>query len=458
MIIRRDKEDNIYAKLHRQALENIQALSGNRWTDFNAHDPGVTILENALYALTEMQYQLEFPLETYLFAHEKQPYAWFGLFPAEAIIAPSLVTPSDYEQLICENLPEVKNCRVSIADNGKYKIHAETDADKETVRKQIFKWYHTHRNLCETLDGIVFEDKIIPNDDRNTITDDRPQFVQPVQKEELRQSLPKAYYSFQYHFPNAYGVNEKGAPTGSSPRRKVQILQLKAYLLIFDYLLANILEQAGNVDDLLQLSDKIPSPSLPGFSIEDMNRLIDNERFNKSNLHHAEFWSEQKSRLFDVLDMLYGEDTKGCEKRIFLIRHFLQWNARRFRSFNLLEQGEYNIPEIAKLATAVFDSEQTSDVYWIEHILLDNYPEESNLLTVVQQAHKQRNTDVAKWESFLRERLPAHVDSRFLWLDDQKMSAFLDTYQPWRKALLLQDSNKIAFYGKELHDFLIRNF
>jgi hypothetical protein len=470
MITRRDKEDNIYAKLYRQALENIQALSGNRWSDFNAHDPGVTILETALYALTEMQYHLQFPFETFLSAKNKIKYTQFGLFPAEKIIVPSLVTPADYEQFICENAFEVKACRVSISDNGKYIIQLETKtgADKTRVRKHVFNLYHAHRNLCEMLDRIVFETQIIPNDDANPATDDTPQFVPPVLNKNSNSSFSKEYYSFQHHFPDTYGVNEKGAPAGSSPQRKVQILQLKAYLLIFDYLLANILHQEGNIADLLQLSDKLPLPYQPNFSIEDMDKLIDAERFNNHRLHDVEFWLKQKSRLLDVLDMLYGEDTKTLsadktdlheanEKRVFLIRHFLQWNTNRFRSFNLLKQDEQNVPEIARLTAAVFGNEIANDIYWVEHILLGNYTEESNRLTVALYAYDQRNIGKEKLASFIRERLPAHLNVRFLWLDSHKISGFWKIYLLWRKALQQQNKKEIVMHGTQLHDFIIRN-
>jgi hypothetical protein len=470
MITRRDKEDNIYAKLHRQALENIQALSGNRWSDFNTHDPGVTILETAIYALTEMQYHLQFPFEIFLSAENKIKYTQFGLFPAEKIIAPSLVTPADYEQLIRENVSDVKACRVSMPDNGKYIIYLETKtgADKVHVREHIFNLYHAHRNLCETLDEIVFKTQITPNDDATLATDDTPQFVPPVPNKNLNGSFSKEYHSFQHHFPDTYGINDKGAPAGSSPQRKMQILQLKAYLLIFDYLLANTLHQEGNIADLLQLSDKLPPPYQPNFFIEDMNTLIDAERFNNHSLHDAGFWRKQKSCLLDVLDMLYGEDTKKLsadktdlheanEKRVFLIRHFLEWNTNRFRSFNLLKQDEHNVPEIARLTAAVFGNDVANDTYWVEHTLLSDAPDERNRLTIVFHVRLLRLVALEKLESFIRERLPAHLDVRFVCLRHEEMMYFKNIHNSWRKFLFLRDEGNGFSQGDSLLSFLLEN-
>jgi hypothetical protein len=466
MIKRRDKEDNAYAKWRQQALDSIQALSGNRWTDFNAHDPGLTILEAALYALTEAQHHLQLPLEAYFKSHPK--YAQLGLFSASQVAAPSIVTPSDYENLIRKSTPAVKNCRVDISENGRYRIRveAEESADRKTIREKIFKLYHAHRNFCEALGDIVFEDKIAANDDTLPATDDAPQFAPPA-RTQVSHSLPKEYYSFQRHFPDTYGINESGAPSGSSPQRKAQILQLEAYLLIFDYLLANILHQARSIPDLLQLSGKLPPPYQPNFSIADMDKLIDSERFENNDLHNADFWREQKSRLLDVLDMLYGEDTKALvddkkdlheanEKRAELIRRFTKWNENRFRSFNVLK--DEDAPEVDELIVAVFGAKTMCDTYWIEHILLGDYPEESNRLTLVQYAYIQQNIAREKWKSFIRGRLPAHLDVRFLWLDTQKMFEFWKIYLLWRYVLSEQDETEIALYGSQLHDFLASNF
>jgi len=43
--------------LKKKGLEYIQQLAGENWTDFNEHDPGVTILEQLVYALTELGYR-----------------------------------------------------------------------------------------------------------------------------------------------------------------------------------------------------------------------------------------------------------------------------------------------------------------------------------------------------------------------------------------------------------------
>src|SRR5262249_16195533 len=58
------------------------------------------------------------------------------------------------------------------------------------------------------------------------------------------------YYSFQNHFPAVFGLSKAGLPSTADNRRRAQALQLKAYLLFFDQVLANFLAQLQNVREL----------------------------------------------------------------------------------------------------------------------------------------------------------------------------------------------------------------
>ena len=43
--------------LKERGISFIQEMSGNKWTDFNLHDPGVTILEIICLAINELGYR-----------------------------------------------------------------------------------------------------------------------------------------------------------------------------------------------------------------------------------------------------------------------------------------------------------------------------------------------------------------------------------------------------------------
>lgn len=50
-----------FADLRRVGIDYAQEASGTLWTDFNLHDPGVTLLEQTCFALSQLAYQTAFP-------------------------------------------------------------------------------------------------------------------------------------------------------------------------------------------------------------------------------------------------------------------------------------------------------------------------------------------------------------------------------------------------------------
>ena len=55
-----------YAGLRAEALELLGRLCGDQWSDFNTHDPGITILEQLCYALTELAWRSQWSIEDLL--------------------------------------------------------------------------------------------------------------------------------------------------------------------------------------------------------------------------------------------------------------------------------------------------------------------------------------------------------------------------------------------------------
>ena len=55
-----------FALLRKEGIEMIRKLAGKSWTDYNAHDPGITLLEILCYAMTDLSYRLDFPINDLL--------------------------------------------------------------------------------------------------------------------------------------------------------------------------------------------------------------------------------------------------------------------------------------------------------------------------------------------------------------------------------------------------------
>jgi hypothetical protein len=85
-----------FTQLREEGIEYLQKLVGSGWTDYNAHDPGLTILEVLCYAITDLSYRLDFDIEDLLAGSSLSKQ----FFTAREILSTDPVTISDYRKKI----------------------------------------------------------------------------------------------------------------------------------------------------------------------------------------------------------------------------------------------------------------------------------------------------------------------------------------------------------------------
>ncbi len=96
-----------FEKLRAEGIKRLEEWAPFIWTDFNAHDPGITILEVLCYAVTDLAYRTRLPLEDLLASGPKDKKLK-KFFEAEEILPTCPVTSNDYRKLIID-VPGVKN-------------------------------------------------------------------------------------------------------------------------------------------------------------------------------------------------------------------------------------------------------------------------------------------------------------------------------------------------------------
>ena len=62
-----------YGQLLKEGREFIEKLSSDLWTDYNVHDPGITILEVLCYAITELGYKTAYDINDLLVEKDGDP-------------------------------------------------------------------------------------------------------------------------------------------------------------------------------------------------------------------------------------------------------------------------------------------------------------------------------------------------------------------------------------------------
>lgn len=121
--------------MRRESIENIANLGGEQWTDYNAHDPGITLLESLLFTINDLAYRAGWDIKDLLANVNPSDQAFFK---ASRILTVNPVTPDDYRRLLID-LPGIRNawvvckectCGEGVASvKGLYDIRIELDAD-----------------------------------------------------------------------------------------------------------------------------------------------------------------------------------------------------------------------------------------------------------------------------------------------------------------------------------------
>jgi hypothetical protein len=102
-----------FSLLREQGITLIQRLASETWTDHNTHDPGITILEQLCYALTDLGYRAQYDLPDLLAGEGQDPYA--SLYTPAQVLATNAVTITDLRKLIID-VPGVKNAWIDLVD------------------------------------------------------------------------------------------------------------------------------------------------------------------------------------------------------------------------------------------------------------------------------------------------------------------------------------------------------
>lgn len=207
-----ETEDGLdFQYLKQLGLEYIQSVGGSLWTDFNEHDPGVTMLEMLCYAISDLSARIEMPIED-LLTPESGSIETDQFHRASEILPSCPVTPLDYRKIFLE-IDGIRNCWILPYEQTMYancktdqlcydrskfeeddqpfvkpftlrglnsiyldyapeifadltgtleEIADATEALKTDIRQQVWEKYHANRNLCEDLVEIqeVAEHKI----------------------------------------------------------------------------------------------------------------------------------------------------------------------------------------------------------------------------------------------------------------------------------------------------------
>ena len=105
-----------FYRLRREGIGHIEQTGSAEWTDYNTHDPGISVLEALAYTITELAYRTGFPIEDILAsaatgASVDDPYPDQAFYPARRILTVNPTTAEDFRRLLIDVDP-VRNAWV----------------------------------------------------------------------------------------------------------------------------------------------------------------------------------------------------------------------------------------------------------------------------------------------------------------------------------------------------------
>ncbi|MVM33493.1 hypothetical protein GO755_25880 [Spirosoma sp. HMF4905] len=211
------------------------------------------------------------------------------------------------------------------------------DANKSSARWQLFmssqhqpRLYFNQSNFLFYKNGLPFQPRL--DEASDTLTQlrgeaEQPKFNISTTDDSVGEDLlPPAgtyrrlddYFPVQYTLPVTYGIGPEGLPARSTPLRKAQAKQLKAYLMVFEQLLGNAFAQVTNTASLFSLN---PASNQTYFSrlfgeddIQGWDELVNTDPATgltaatlQSMVETVPEFEERRNRFLDHLMARFGE-------------------------------------------------------------------------------------------------------------------------------------------------------
>lgn len=156
-------------------LATVQHMAGEHWTDYNVHDPGVTILEQLCYALTELGYRADFAFEDLLASQYNDKNTDDTYYTVARILPSGPITVNDLRKLLIDRIDGLRNVwieplNVSKARSqirGVYMVYAEASPNSvngeeamQRLKKDIWDGLCKYGNLCEAFEKVILLERV----------------------------------------------------------------------------------------------------------------------------------------------------------------------------------------------------------------------------------------------------------------------------------------------------------
>lgn len=213
----------------------------------------------------------------------------------------------------------------------KYNSEGEQVDNQPWVMPVSFQ--HQPRLYLEASKMLVFKNGLpfLPeltelNDTIQVIKGQHAQPQYPVMENDLPVPTGKyydlgSYFPVQYALPLTYGVGFHGLPATASAQRQAQALQLKGYLMVFEQLLINYLQQLAHVKELFAIDPAVKQTYFSALPNDGEIAMV-SQLYNGLNA--------------GLLQELSEDQTTFLDRRNRLLDHLMARFAENFNAYALM--------------------------------------------------------------------------------------------------------------------------
>ncbi|WP_194976400.1 hypothetical protein [Aquiflexum lacus] len=375
--------------LRTEALQYLQSISGKIWTDYNSHDPGVTILEALCYALTDLGYRSSFPIKDLLAPRpdENSPYPQF--FTAAQILPNGPVTFQDYRKIMIDTevvSDEDDGCKYAGVKNAWIEKKKKPEVDVFVNRKKGQLDYSPEPLTEEPLDLKILYSILLEFDNCDVFGDLNDNSLRRSITVDEHPELSGLVIDILMEFPRWDNPDIDWAD-------RTAIWQASINTKLFFQNLPSIytLEYSINEDKTIEITGTKRTPEGLG-SIDDLESITDliNNYIGVLDDGLVAFYQRKIAKIEEILDLVKSK----IQAKRNLCEDFIEFNALRVEEILVcadiellpeapIEETEAKIYyEIANfLSPTVF-------FYTREEMLQKNQPEGIQVLSVKKSENK----------------------------------------------------------------------
>jgi hypothetical protein len=185
-------------------LKYIEELSHKLWTDYNVHDPGVTVLEMLCYAITDLGYRISMPVEDILASPKDNLRHMHEQFLSAIKALPSCpVSADDYRQLFVR-IEGIRNAWIAASDRrivAKFKdldvkgvpeLHYKADGETVDPKK-------AHEFKLRGLNNILldYDESNLLTEEEKELDDAAQELLIAQKKEDIAQRVREIYHRYR---------------------------------------------------------------------------------------------------------------------------------------------------------------------------------------------------------------------------------------------------------------------